>query len=58
MVHQFMIAYKIKIPDRRPSRDAGFGHVLSFELSVKLNIDCKKGIVRMWVSLNYAYFPF
>jgi hypothetical protein len=47
MDHQSTISQKIEIPDGRPFRDAIFGHVLSFELSAKLNIDCKNGVAKM-----------
>ena len=45
--HQFTITQKIKIPDGRTFIDVRFSHVLSFELSAKLNIDCKNGVAGM-----------
>jgi hypothetical protein len=45
MDHQLTISQKIKILVGRPFRDARFGHVISFELRDKLNIE--NGVARM-----------
>jgi hypothetical protein len=56
MGSHFAMASKIKNLDTRPSGDAKLMHILTFELSIKLNIEPKDKITRMWVSIELCLF--
>ena len=52
----FTIASKFKIPGTRTSGDAELIHILSFEVSLKLNTEPKNKVARMWVNIELCLF--
>ena len=53
---RFTIASKFKIPGTRTSGDAELIHILSFEVSLKLNTEPKNRVARMWVNIELCLF--
>jgi len=56
MGSHFAMASKIKNLDTKASGDAKLMHILTFELSIKLNTEPKDKITRMWVSIELCLF--